>query len=70
MRAAVRALRGRGAEGCVVLGDPVYYSRFGFKPGANLVLPGIPAEYFLMLPLGKSLPSGVVTYHAAFNAQG
>ena len=33
---------------------------------AGLVLPDVPPEYFLALPLGRSLPRGVVTYHAAF----
>ncbi len=31
MAAALAALRHRGAQGCVVLGDPGYYGRFGFR---------------------------------------
>ena len=69
MRGALRRLRERDAGGCVVLGDPAYYSRFGFAPEARLVLPGVPAQYFQVLALGESAPSGVVTYHAAFRAQ-
>jgi predicted N-acetyltransferase YhbS len=38
-----------GASGCVVLGDPGYYGRFGFKAGDGLVFPGVPAEYFQAL---------------------
>jgi hypothetical protein len=37
MQDALRLLRARGAAGCVVLGDPAYYSRFGFAPEASLV---------------------------------
>ncbi len=70
MKAALNALKEIDAAGCVLLGDPAYYSRFGFKPEAGLILPDVPAEYFQVLPLGPSLPRGVVDYHAAFNAQG
>lgn len=70
MRQAIEELQKLGASGCVLLGDPSYYSRFGFKPEANLVLPGLPAEYFNALSFGDSLPQGQVTYHEAFNAKG
>ncbi|RRJ83391.1 GNAT family N-acetyltransferase [Aestuariirhabdus litorea] len=70
MREALGALQALGASGCVVLGDPAYYGRFGFRPEAGLVLPGVPAEYFQALPLGDALPRGVVSYHPAFEASG
>lgn len=70
MREALRRLREQGAAGCVVLGEPAYYSRFEFKSESGLVLPDVPAEYFQALSFGSSLPSGVVTYHAAFSARG
>src|SRR3546814_17606071 len=40
-------LRGRGAAGCVVLGEPHYYRRFGFGPDASLVLPDVPPASFM-----------------------
>ncbi|MEC4630073.1 N-acetyltransferase, partial [Bacillus safensis] len=46
MRAAIDALRQQGARGCVLLGEPAYYGRFGFRAEPGLVLPGVPAEYF------------------------
>lgn len=70
MRAAIRLLRERGAAGCLLVGDPGYYSRFGFKPEPGLVLPDVPPEYFQALPLSHSMPRGVVTFHEAFTAQG
>jgi len=70
MRKAIEELQNLGASGCVLLGDPVYYSRFGFKPESSLVLPGVPAEYFQALTFGDSLPQGQVAYHEAFNAKG
>jgi putative acetyltransferase len=69
MREALRRLRQLGAAGCVLLGDPKYYSRFGFRAEPNLVLPGASPEYFQALPFGSTIPQGVVAYHEAFNAQ-
>ena len=61
-------LRALGAAGCVVLGEPSYYSRFGFSPEPRLVLPGVPAQYFQVLALQGAIPSGRVAYHASFEA--
>lgn len=68
MAAALAALRHHGAQGCVLLGDPGYYGRFGFCATADLVLPGVPPAYFQALHLGPLLPRGIVTYHPAFEA--
>ena len=69
MQAAIRRLRELGAAGCVLVGDPSYYSRFGFKPEPSLVLPGVPPEYFQALRFAPSLPHGGVTFHEAFSAR-
>ena len=68
MKGALAELRALGAAGCVVLGDPGYYSRFGFNAEPALVLPGVPPAYFQAMSLSGSLPSGEVTYHDAFQA--
>jgi putative acetyltransferase len=68
MREALRVLRERGACGCVLLGEPRYYNRFGFQVDSNLSLPGVPFEYFQALSFGTSHPRGVVSYHAAFDS--
>ncbi|MCY1284125.1 Acetyltransferase (GNAT) family protein [compost metagenome] len=70
MRAALQALQAQGAAGCVLLGDPGFYARFGFRAEPGLVLPEVPPEYFQALSFGAPLPRGVVSYHAAFAAQG
>jgi putative acetyltransferase len=70
MREALRVLRARGACGCVVLGEPDYYGRFGFLAVPDLVLPGVPPEYFQAVSFGASRPRGTVTYHAAFEVDG
>jgi putative acetyltransferase len=69
VREALRILRERGAAGCAVVGEPGYYSRFGFQADPNLVFPDVPPEYFQSISFGSSRPRGVVSYHEAFNAQ-
>ena len=63
-------LRLLGAAGCVVLGEPSYYGRFGFKNRRGCVLEGVPQEYFLSLAFGQHSTAGKVTYHEAFDAKG
>jgi predicted N-acetyltransferase YhbS len=65
---ALLALSSTGAAGCVVLGDPAFYERFGFKASAALTLPGVPPEYFTVVAFDVTIPSGVVSYHEAFHA--
>lgn len=69
MRAALQQLRQQGVAGCVVLGDPAYYGRFGFKAHPGLELPDVPPEYFQALSFTGELPVGVVKYAAAFDAR-
>lgn len=70
MRQALDELRRLDAAGCVVVGEPHYYGRFGFRAEPALVLPGVPPHYFQAIVFRDSLPSGVVSYHDAFDAQG
>ncbi|TQF71143.1 GNAT family N-acetyltransferase [Pseudoalteromonas luteoviolacea] len=63
---ALLNLRSSNAEGCVVLGDPDYYGRFGFKAEPSMVLEGVPAEYFQSQSFGCDMPKGNVTYHEGF----
>jgi len=67
VRAGINAIKALGAKGCVLLGEPEYYSRFGFRKCDNLVLTGVPAEYFQALLLEGDLPEGEVHYHHAFS---
>jgi len=68
VQAALAELRRLGGLGCVLLGDPAYYRRFGFRPETGLVLPGVAPEYFQALSLGGQVPVGTVGFHDAFNA--
>ncbi|MGX5736460.1 GNAT family N-acetyltransferase [Bosea thiooxidans] len=67
IREGLRRLRASGAGGCVLLGDPAYYGRFGFAADPALVLEGVPPEYFMRLAFGGDVPAGTVRYHAAFD---
>lgn len=68
MNAALSELKRLGGAGCVLLGDPGYYSRFGFKVQPGLELAGVPPEYFQALSLGGDFPVGSVQYQPAFDA--
>ncbi len=69
MRLALERLRALPqAAGCVVLGEPAYYTRFGFRGEPALVLPGVPPGYFMAIVFAGQVPAGVVQYSAAFDA--
>lgn len=70
MRQALATLQERGASGCVVLGDPAYYSRFGFRAEPGLVLPNVPPEYFQAISFDAPIPIGLVSFHESFDVQG
>lgn len=71
MHAGLDRLRAADADGCVLVGDPAYYPRFGFEMARSLTYPGIPAEYFQVLNLTSAAPAptGVVAFHPAFAAR-
>lgn len=67
MSQALADLRARRAAGCVVLGDPAFYARFGFSAQTALRLPGVPQAYFQALVFDGPLPTGSVAYAEAFS---
>ena len=67
IRDGLERLRAIKAGGCVVLGDPRYYGRFGFISDPDLVYGRVPPGYFQRLVLGGSSPKGEVMYHAGFD---
>ncbi len=68
IHAGIAWLRLQGAAGCILVGNPAYYSRFGFKPFPTLAPVGEPAEYFQILPLLVEEPDVVVSFHHLFHA--
>ncbi|AKH43123.1 putative acetyltransferase [Altererythrobacter atlanticus] len=62
-------LRQMGARGCIVVGDPEFYGRFGFAHDPALTLPILPdqdQEYLLRLTLEGPPPKGTVQLAPAF----
>lgn len=59
-------LRGIDAAGCILVGDPAYYARHGFRPFPDLAPESEPAEYFMILPLRISVPTVGMRFHPAF----
>ena len=53
----LKLLQQLNAKGCVLLGDPDYYQRFGFTADERLILPDVPAEYFQALSFNGSIPT-------------
>lgn len=64
----LRILKESGAKGCLLVGDPAYYQRFGFRNLPDLVLEGVPPQNFLALPFGEDIPQGAVAFHEGFTA--
>ncbi len=70
IREGLSSLKSLGAKGCVLVGDPGYYERLGFRSLPELVINGVPQENVLALPLEESKAHGLVTFHEGFNANG
>ncbi len=66
IRDGLEAIKNLDAAGCVLLGEPAYYRRFGFRGDAGLTSPGLPPEYLMALPLRGQVPSGILSFHSAF----
>lgn len=71
VRAGLDSLRDDlGAQGCVLVGDPAFYGRFGFASRPALSMQGVPQEYVLSLAFGAVPAAGRITHHPAFHAKG
>ena len=68
IREGLQRLQSMSAGGCVLLGDPAYYRRFGFEADPDLYYIGAPSWAFQRLTLNGSRPRGEVRFHPAFDA--
>jgi len=66
IRQGIELLGKLNASGCVLVGDPNYYSYFGFKPFPQFCPEGQPAEFFMILPLAIAKPESVIRFHSLF----
>jgi putative acetyltransferase len=68
MQEGLARLKSMGAKGCILVGDPGYYERFGFKSPQDMFIEGVPQEYVMALPFVESNTCGTVAFHDAFAA--
>jgi putative acetyltransferase len=67
VRDGLQRIKQSGANGCVVLGNPVYYQRFGFKVNPGLRCDGAPEAHFTALSFcSEVLPTGAAEFHESF----
>ncbi len=59
VREALDRATALGHASAVLVGDPAYYGRFGFRAAAPVVYPGVPGEYTLACELVPGALSGV-----------
>jgi len=64
----LQLLKDLGAQGCVLVGNPDFYERFGFRSPGGLKYEGVPQENLLALSFCNRIPAGAVKFHKAFSA--
>jgi putative acetyltransferase len=52
-----------GARGCVLTGNPAYYSRFGFAVAPDHAPANAPPAFFMVLTLKGECPAGRFRFH-------
>lgn len=57
-----------GAWGCILTGDPVYYSRHGFALAKAHCPANEPEAFFMLRLIGNKRPQGRFAFHEAFYA--
>jgi putative acetyltransferase len=70
MEEGLSRLRSTGARGRCLVGQPDYYRKFGFRNAPELVLEGVPQEFFFALHFEGPFLQETVTFHEAFKADG
>jgi putative acetyltransferase len=55
-------LQGKGAHGCVLIGDPRYYQRFGFVGDGSVSYRDLPKEVVQWLTFSSGRPSGLLRF--------
>jgi len=66
MKEGIEEIKKLGAKGCVLVGDPAYYGRFGFVRDDSFNYEGVPTEVIQILPFVEKPVGGNVSHHPAF----
>lgn len=62
----LRRLREAGWAGCLLVGDPAYYARLGFRGGAGLRYGGLDPAFVQGIAFGGAVPAGTIRFAAGF----
>ena len=60
-------LRDMGSDGCALIGDPAYYSRFGFTSNGKLAYHDVPSANVQYLAWKCEAPEGQLAFCRAFD---
>jgi len=66
IKSGLNSLQERGAWGCILTGDPRYYSRHGFGLAPEHCPSNEPEKNFMLRTIGDKKPTGVFSFHKAF----
>lgn len=66
VEAGLGVLRTIEAHGCALVGNPDFYTRFGFTRIPGVACGEVPDEYVLCLRISGPLPHGELVHHPAF----
>lgn len=66
IRQGLEMLKSQGTAGCVVLGDPAYYGRFGFESDPAIRYGAAVSPYLQRRLFHGPSPAGEVRYHPSF----
>lgn len=62
----LRRLKSHSAKGCVLIGNPDYYGRFGFKNDGKVTYGDVPDKFVQWLSFTGTPPRGNIRYSPAF----
>lgn len=68
IREVLMQLQVNRAKGIVLVGDPEYYKRFGFKSFSGLSYSGVPEQFVLGFSFLDKDPEGEIIAHEAFRS--
>lgn len=60
------ALKALGAHGCILVGNPAYYSRVGFAAAPQFSRAADFADYFMLAGFDGTMPQAPLGFHEAF----
>jgi putative acetyltransferase len=67
IRAGLAQIKAKGADGCVLIGNPEIYSRFGFRNRDGLTYGSLAQEKVQYLAFKDEVPKGEIIFASAFD---